>query len=87
MKDVSVHSTTVTGLFSPYPGLCIAIFSFCAGFISYMQLSQSTARPYSNVRSSGAVIMGLFLVICCSVIAVYSQSNDSRFKTMSASLY
>ncbi len=72
MKDVPVHSTTESGFVQSYPGLCIAIFSFCAGFISYLQLSQSTSRPYSSVRSSGAVIVGLFLVISCSLIAVFA---------------
>lgn len=68
MADSKIHSTTPSGFVQSYPGLCIAIFSFCIGFSIYVRLQDASERLHPGAKSVGAAILGLLLSIFFTII-------------------
>lgn len=61
MEEQQIHSTTSNGYVQSYPGLCIAIFSFCVGFSTFAHLQALPQSPRHKTRSIGPASLGIIL--------------------------
>lgn len=68
MTKTSIHSTTESGYVQSYPGLCIALFSFCIGFSIYSQLHTESDGRKIRTKSLGAASLGVILSLLFAAI-------------------